>query len=87
MLFCLKFVHVLFTGIFARFGFTERFMFLEIPAFVIFSSPHQIERELESICNEALNILTQNLLKVTKGKRDESEVCLEVLPLRVTLPI
>ena len=65
----------MFTGIFARFGFTDSCMFLEIPVFVIFTS-RQIERELESICNEALNILTQNLLKVTKGKRDESEVML-----------
>ena len=34
----------------------------------------QVERELKSICNEALSILTKNLLVITKGKRDESEV-------------
>lgn len=34
----------------------------------------QVERELKAICNEALTILTKNLLVVTKGKRDESEV-------------
>ena len=34
----------------------------------------QVEKELKAICNEALTILTKNLLVVTKGKRDESEV-------------
>jgi len=34
----------------------------------------QIERELKSICNEVLTLLTDHLLKVTKGRKDEAEV-------------
>ena len=34
----------------------------------------QVELELKSICMEVLSLLTDNLLKVTKGRRDEAEV-------------
>eukprot|EP00455_Lapot_gusevi_P055470 TRINITY_DN9019_c0_g2_i13.p2 TRINITY_DN9019_c0_g2~~TRINITY_DN9019_c0_g2_i13.p2 ORF type:complete len:259 (+),score=110.53 TRINITY_DN9019_c0_g2_i13:93-869(+) len=34
----------------------------------------QIERELKAICTEVLGLLTNNLLVVTKGNRDEAEV-------------
>lgn len=34
----------------------------------------QVERELKTICQEVLSLLTDYLLKATKGHRDESEV-------------
>ena len=34
----------------------------------------QIERELKTICGEVLTLLTENLLQVTKGRKDEAEV-------------
>jgi 14-3-3 protein epsilon len=34
----------------------------------------QIERELKAICGEVLSLLTDYLLKVTKGRKDEAEV-------------
>jgi hypothetical protein len=40
----------------------------------VFNVCLQIERELKSICGEVLSLLTDHLLKVTKGKRDEAEV-------------
>lgn len=48
--------------------------FSDVNADIVAKYKTQVEKELQDICNEVLNLLTKRLLETVKGKHDETEV-------------